>query len=62
MASWRLLGIFWAAVMAAKTALEALLGSSCSWGGLGGSWASLGRLFGFFFRAWHAPSQAANYE
>ena len=36
-------GASWAAdgrQMAAKTALEALLGSS--WGGLGGSWASLG--------------------
>ena len=42
MASWRPLGTSWAAVgrqMAAKTALEALLGS---WGGLGGSWAALG--------------------
>ena len=47
MASWRPLGTSWAAVgrqMAAKTALEALLGGS--WGGLGGSWASLGASLG----------------
>ena len=47
MAPWRLLGSSWAAVgrqMAAKTALEALPGSS--WGGLGGSWATLGASLG----------------
>ena len=47
MASWRPLGTSWAAVgrqMAAKTALEALLGGS--WGGLGGSWAALGASLG----------------
>ena len=51
MASWRLLGISWAAVgrqnrgqMAAKTTLEALLGGS--WGGLGGSRATLGASLG----------------
>ena len=56
MASWRPLGTSWAAVgrqMAAKTALEALLGGS--WGGLGGSWAALGASLGRLGPARRSP-------
>ncbi len=56
MTSWRPLGSSWAAVgrqMAAKTALEALLGGS--WGGLGGSWAALGASLGRLGPARQSP-------
>ena len=56
MASWRPLGTSWAAVgrqMAAKTALEALLGGS--WGGLGGSWVALGASLGRLGPARRSP-------
>ena len=55
MASWRPLGTSWRQLgaLAAKTALEALLGGS--WGGLGGSWAALGASLGRLGPARRSP-------